>query len=239
MVKIIFSSTNYGPMWMPVVNSWLMATNYASRHLKEGKLGGIAITDRMYTHSAENALVKDFLAMEDATHLFMTESDMILPTDSLIKLIELDKDIASGIYFLRNGNGQSCLYKKTWVSKLNPYPHSPVTLFPEDKPFRIDCPGVGCVLIKRKVLEGLKPPCFDLKEYNYGSDMYFYTNVKNAGFEVWAHPGVLCSQIDYVVWSIEDYHERLKLDPNFVKSGYIIGDSSFYDGKVGIQPEVV
>ncbi len=232
--NVSFASTNYGPLWRPVVDSWLRVVAHTSRHFAvsmSGKLGGIGITDRSYTHSAQNALVKDFLDIQDATHLFMTESDMILPDDCIVRLLDLDKDMASGLYFLRHGNGQPCLYKKTLVHRSNEYLHSPVSIFPTDRPFRIDCAGVGCVLIKRKVFEAVKFPWFDLKEANYGSDMYFYTKTKKAGMELWVDPRVSCCQIDYTIWNMADYQNRLQNDPEFAKNGFIIGSSDLYDGK--------
>lgn len=224
-VNVAWGLTGYGPMWAPAYSSHMRAMGYASRYFTVnhvGKVGGAGCTDRMYTSSAENTLVRDMLENQEFTHLFMCEQDMILPAHTIPTLLELDKDIVSGVYFLRNGNGQACLYKKVLTPGDNKYPHSPVSIFPETAPFRVDCPGLGCVLIKRHVFETLKSPWFDLKEHGYGSDMYFYTHVREAGFEVWAHPGVLADQIDYKIWSIEDYHERLKTDPGFAASGFII-----------------
>lgn len=224
--KVAFGCTAYGPIWAPAVSSWLAMLAYTSRQLEVqciGQIAGAGCTDRTYTHSAENALVKDFISIDDATHIFMTEMDMILPKETILNLLALDKDIACGVYFLRNGNGQACLYKKTVTPADNPYPHTPVSLFPLDKPFQIDCAGLGCVLIKRDVFGKIKQPYFDLKEYTYGSDMYFYTNVKEAGIEVWADPKTMCWQIDYTVVGPEDYHKRMVEDPNFAKTGFIIG----------------
>lgn len=233
-VNIVFASTGYGPLWRPAVESWLRVVAYTERHLKEGligKISGLGITDRTYTHSAQNTIVKNFLDLSDSTHLFMTEMDMILPDDVIIKLLALDKDVASALYFLRHGDGQPCLYKKTLVHRNNEFLHSPVSLFPTGEPFRIDCPGVGCVLFKRKVFERVEFPWFDLAEAKYGSDMYFFTKVKKAGLEVWVDPRTVCCQIDYVVWNLDDYYERLKKDPEFGKNGFIIGTPDFYDPK--------
>src|SRR2546427_7576184 len=224
--NIAFGSTGYGPLWAPAVSSWLAMLAYTARQLEVrfiGQIAGAGVTDRTYTHSAENKLVEDFISIPDATHLFLTEMDMILPKETILTLLEVDKPVVSGIYFLPNGNGQPCLYQKTVTPADNPYPHTPVSIFPTDAPFRVDCPGLGCVLIKREVFGKIAMPYFDLKEYKYGSDMYFYTNAKTAGIEVWAHPKVLCWQIDYTVVGPEDYYRKLKDDPNFGKQGFIIG----------------
>lgn len=228
MINIAFTSTGYGPMWSPVVASWLRAIAVGSRHFtvtQLGKVGAAGITDRTYTHQAENGLVQDFLADPTLTHIFMTEMDMILPPDVLPKLLSLDKPIASGIYFLRNGHGQPCLFQKVMTSRENPYVFSPVSAFPLTEPFRVDHTGLGCVLLKREVFEHPKMdfPWFDLSATKYGSDMYFFTKVKDAGIECYAHPEVMCGQIDYKEESFADYEKRIREDPNFLKGGVVLG----------------
>lgn len=241
-VNIAFTSTGYGPLWAPCVASWLRTVAYTARYFQiehVGKIGGAGVTDRMYTMTAQNCLVKETLANPDFTHLFMTEQDMVLPHDCIVKLLALDKDIASGVYFLRSGDqiarGQPCLYKKatmveaTRQHKKDPtYMHTPLSLFQEDKPFRVDCAGLGCVLFKREVFERLPYPWFDLKagtdeKIGYGSDMYFYTHARKHGLELWVDPTVQCQQIDYYVVDISDYHWQLENNPGFASRGFIIG----------------
>ena len=241
--NILFAATNYGPLWAPAMESWLAAVGYANRHFPvesaplipglNPRRGGIvanAISDRMYTMSAENALVANALQADPIiSHIFLTECDMVLPHDVIPKLLEVEKPVVSGVYFLRNGNGQPCLYVKGFVNKEMPYSHQPVAIFPEDAPFALDpkghggCVGLGCVLIRREVFEAVPYPWFDLKEGNYGSDMYFWTKVRDAGIDVWVHPGVACGQIDYTMMTIEDYHRRIQEDPKYASSGFIIG----------------
>jgi len=232
-IKIVWAMPNYGPIYTPVYTSHMAAIASAASRMRVehlGKMGAVDATDRMYTHSSENNVVQNFLDIKDATHLFLTESDMILPSDTLIRLLAHDKDLCSGVYFLRGGDGQPCLYKKTITPRDNPWVHSPVTIFPTQELFQADCPGVGCILIKRKVFETLKFPWFDLKEGMYGSDMYFYTNVRDAGFRVWCDPAVMCDQIDYQIVGYKDYVERMKKDPKFGSNGYIIPPASIANG---------
>lgn len=241
--NIAFSSTAYGPLWAPAVSSWLRVVGYTARQFAietVGKIGGAGVTDRTYTMTAENSLVKEMLSNPEFTHIFMTEMDMILPHDTIIKLLALDVDIASGLYFLRSGiqagRGQPCLYMKASAveatrsarKEINPYYHAPVTLFNTNEPFKVDCAGLGCLLVKREVFEKLEYPWFDLKagtdiKIGYGSDMYFYHHAKNAGFNLWVDPSIQCKQIDYYETDIEDYKWQLENNPAFAKAGFIIG----------------
>lgn len=218
--KVAWALINYGPIYSPVYTSHLSAAAHAAR-----ELGAIISTDRMYTSSAENAVAEALLA-SDCTHVFMCESDMLLPTTALTELLQLDTDIASGLYFLRNGDGQPCLYKRmvTPAGTAKSYAMSPLSVFPTETPFKLNgCPGLGCVLIKRSVFERVPSPWFDLKEKGYGSDLYFYTKCRDVGVEVWVDPRVRCGQIDYKIWDFHDYEERLKNDPSFPVSGSILG----------------
>lgn len=237
--NVVFGVAGYGPAWPPAVDSWLRCVIMASRELTVtymGKIGGTGITDRCYTSSAENRLAEGFLNIPEATHLFFTEIDMILPETAILDLLAVDKPIVSGVYFLRKSWGQPCLYKQVVQiarrrNDTRLYSHSPVSIFPQDKPFKLGdanssgVPGFGCVLFKREVFEKMSPPWFDLKEGTYGSDMFFYANAHDAGYDVWVHPGVRCLQIDYYVTGIDDYYDRLQNDPGFAASGYIIGSA--------------
>jgi hypothetical protein len=232
-VSIAFASTGYGPVWPPAVSSWLRAVGYGARYFNVehiGKIGGAGVTDRQYTHMAENALVSDFLASAN-THLFLTEADMILPHDVLPLLYETSetgKDMVSGVYFLRANKpeerGQPCLFKRPEMTNpSDPWGQVPVTVFPMDRPFRVDCAGVGCVLIKRHVLETVTYPWFDLSAQKYGSDMFFYAKAREAGFMLWADPRVQAQQIDYYITDVEDYRARLEREPEFTSRGFLAG----------------
>src|SRR5690348_1409483 len=152
-INVAFASTGYGPLWAPAVSSWLRVIGFTARHFAiehVGRIGGAGVTDRMYTHAAENRLVRDMIKGEPpSTHLFLTEADMILPHDAIVKLVALDKDIASGVYFLRaneqEASGQPCLYKRPWLSEAEKkerehaeFLHTPVRIFPTDAPFQVD-----------------------------------------------------------------------------------------------------
>ena len=230
-VRIGFSSTAYGPLWRPAMETWLRVVAYTQRHLMRKNLGelvAVGITDRLYTHSAENRLVQDFLACDPPlTHFFHTEMDMLLQDDCIVKLLALDRPIASGVYFLRNGNGQPCLYRRAISMGKNSYGMTPVTLYPQDKPFLLKgCPGLGCVLFQRAVFEQMPFPWFDLKEGHYGSDLYFFTNALKDGIETWVDPTVKCGQIEYKVWEHADYINRLETDPTFGNAGFIMAEPS-------------
>ncbi len=235
-VKLAFAMPCYGPIYPQVYANHLAVISYTSRFLDIHKIGSIPLigtTDRMYLHTACNTTVREFLA-SDCTHIFWTESDMLMPMYAVVKLLEYNKPICSGVYFLRNGGGQPCLYLKGGMSVQSGVTAGvPVAVFPEDSFFKVHCPGMGCVLIAREVFEKVEPPWFDLREgwtkedkkekiFGYGQDIYFYSKVATAGFDVWVDSGIHCAQVFEDVVTIDDYRKRV-LSPTFKANGAIIG----------------
>jgi len=223
---VVWAIPNYGAIWAPAYQTHMAAIAKASRLMTVthmGSVAGVGATDRMALDVAENVLCEQFLTIEKATHIFMTELDMLLPEDTIERLLAVDKDIVSGIYFLREGHGQPCLYKKMLGAPENPYAKTPLTIFPLTEPWQLNgCPGVGCVLIKREVFAKMEKPWWHIDPGHHGSDMYFYTRAVDAGCEVWVEPRVRCGQIEYVNWSFDHYWARLQHDPEFPKHGGII-----------------
>lgn len=225
----------YGPIYPQVYENHIAVASYASRYLTTHKLGSVPIvgsTDRMYLHTACNTVVRELLKT-DCTHIFWTESDMLMPFWTIPALLAHDKDIVSGIYFLRNGEGQPCLYTKGEKSvKTGVHSAHPVSIFPEDSMFKAHCPGMGCVLMKREVFEQIDAPWFDLKEgfskengkiYGYGQDIFFYSKVADAGLDVWVDSSIHCGQVQDYTISIHEYKKKIS-DPEFKPNGMIIGE---------------
>jgi hypothetical protein len=215
-INIVVCITTYMTAWTPAVESWIRACIAGDRYLREhggGKISGVGLTQRTYVHASDNQLAADFLTDPTATHMLHLESDMIIPDWTIEKLLEVQQPIVSGTYFLRNGRGAPCLYKRAVsLKKGNPYAQSPITLFPQDRPFELKggCAGLGCLLIAREVFEQIERPWFQLKD-------------GEAGFSLWVQPAVMCGQIDYTVVGVEDYQRRLAEDPGFAASGFIVG----------------
>lgn len=99
-----------------------------------------------YCHARNSACMA---ALEfGASHLFFMDSDVIVPPDTVLRLLSHDKDVVSGVYCRRSPphgvpvairNGQ-------WLTQFRQNALEPV-----------DYVGAGCLLIKRCVLEQMKP----------------------------------------------------------------------------------
>lgn len=218
-VKMAWAMPMYGPISPMVYQNHLAAAAFASRYFhlnKKGSMPIIGSTDKMSLSTASNKIIYDFL-QSDCTHLFWTECDMQFPFYTLPALLSHDQPIVSGLYFLRNGSGQPCLYMKGPRSVYHGI-HSllPIEVFPEDTTFRVHCCGFGCVLFKREVFEAIPAPWCEIKEVlpwekktGYGQDVYFYSKAADAGYDVLVDASIHCQQIEEGRINIHAYRQKM------------------------------
>jgi hypothetical protein len=134
--------------------------------------------------------------------VFFLDDDVIPPADALLRLLTHGKDVASGLYYRRQEpicpvamklDGQG---KAQWVTSWNP----PACLL------EVDLVGSGCLLIHRRVLDGMTSPWF---EWEIGKpepavprgrgamseDFAFCMNAKAAGFKVHLDTSIRCEHV--------------------------------------------
>jgi 2-polyprenyl-3-methyl-5-hydroxy-6-metoxy-1,4-benzoquinol methylase len=163
---------------------------------------------------ARNDLVKDALR-DKCDYILFIDSDIIMPKGSIEKLIDMDVDIASGLYF----------------AKAKPYlPVARVILdgkhfFLEDFEYNkiIDVQGVGMglCLIKASVFDKIKYPYFKFdwienggETYSVAEDLYFCDQAVKAGYTVKLNTGVVLQHEGAPVGPqhFNIYKEQLALD---------------------------
>lgn len=100
---------------------------------------------------------RELFLNSDCDYMLVIESDIIPPADTLVKLMELDADCAYGVYVFRKSPVVN-IYEKYYPGAKNQ--GSSLSLQPEKlrravEARRLECTGggLGCVLIKRHVLE--------------------------------------------------------------------------------------
>lgn len=145
-----------------------------------------------------NEICKAALDM-NCEYLLFLDADMTFPKDLVVKLVEADKDIVSGIYF----------------KKKAPYPAVPSNFRDDDslgqalKPIekyekglvKADVVGGGCLLIRRNVLEAMEHPWFEYEidqrtnERAVTEDIGFCRKAKKCGFDIWVDTRLVCGHI--------------------------------------------
>lgn len=164
--------------------------------------------------------------------LFFMDSDVAIPSGTLMRLLSWNLPIVSGIVFLstpvrpipsifrydelKNGRHRykSLInaefdYLAKHITKENQ--KESALILPTEREDLLECDGVGtaCLLIHRSVFEAIKKPYFKTTySTTAGEDFYFSRKVKQAGFKIYADPGVLCGHRpkgllghrDFLIW---------------------------------------
>jgi len=152
---------------------------------------------------AYNTLRVKFLE-GDYSHLMVIEQDIIAPNDTIERLLQHDKDVCSGLYYLADtpcvmvgglrdvppGKEREFRFEK----KVYFYDFIDEKILKTKKLVQVFCCGLGCVLIKREVLEKVefrikKNPGGEWKGHN---DMFFYFDLRARNIKVFLDPTIKC-----------------------------------------------
>lgn len=145
--------------------------------------------------------------------IFFLDSDVILPRDSLLRLISHQKPIMSGVYHRRSPpEGVPVMLKmapgpdgKPMMQWLNGYPPNQI--------IEVDLVGTGCLLIHRSVLERVPPQrptegklwfdwrvdCKGIKPEHecLSEDFTFCLAAKRCGYQILVDTGVIGRHVGY------------------------------------------
>lgn len=138
-------------------------------------------------------------------YLFSVDSDIVLPSDCLRKMIEHDKDIITGVYIQRIPNTHTI--EVYGVTPTGGMAHIPYEEIEGAGLVEVAGCGFGCVLVKRDVLVGIEYPHFvyqsaiDHKD-TVSEDVYFCMKARDNGFRVWVDASILCDHLGSTVFKV-------------------------------------
>lgn len=141
-------------------------------------------------------LIASWIQKGDYEYLFSVDSDIVLPKDTLTKMIAHDKDIVSGVYIQRKANREIPeIYR--WKDS-----HLTNVTLDELKPHglqKIDACGFGCVLIKAHVIKTMPYPHFvyemDHMTAAPSEDVYFAMKAAHYNFSLYVDSTIMCGHI--------------------------------------------
>lgn len=182
-----------------------LAADIDDRGLLDSRRKVAAITEKL------NEIRAAFLK-SDADLLWIVDADNEVPSYALHKLMSLDVDIASGCYPMHSDCNSVC------GGYMTPQPHikmgSTTPAWIRDKILGLDgrkvAGGNGCLLVKRRVFEpvaeGAVPLVFRYFPGNRSSDIQFFLDAQEAGFQAAVHGGVMCGHLPE--WSLDDISKK-------------------------------
>jgi len=197
-VQAVFALEWGGPLsWLFQRDNPLTEADYDDERVR-----GVLNHVHQYKRGRETFLQGRYDAM------LVIESDIIPPPDTLTRLAALDADVAYGAYIFRRSQTIN-LYEHYGEGARNP--GEPLTYRPgawekaqREGVTRVAGAGLGCVLIKRHVLEAIDFRTLSAEmSPRVHCDSWFTADVYSAGFSQWADTRVICGHKDVdgtVLW---------------------------------------
>lgn len=150
-------------------------------------------------------LIVNYVLNNGYDYLFSVDSDIVMPSDTLEKMLGHDKDMVTGLYIQRiEGTHTVEVYMPNKTGGLT---HIPYNLLKDKGLVEVAGCGFGCVLVKRRVFEGLEYPHFLYRsaldhKNTFSEDVYFCRQATNAGFTIWADTTILCDHVGQTVFRV-------------------------------------
>jgi FkbM family methyltransferase len=131
-------------------------------------------------------------------YLFCVDSDIVLPKDTLVKMLAADKDIISGLYIQRKPDQHTLeIYRDNSYGGVSNISYNEL----RDKGVvEVAACGMGCCLINSQVLITMSYPHFVYKSAlnhadTFSEDIYFCLQARRLGFKVWADTSIHCDHL--------------------------------------------
>lgn len=153
--------------------------------------GSVDIVSESLVYDARDKIAMDALANK-VDWVMWLDSDIIYPSNIIRKLMSHNKDMVTGLYYKRTPPYTPCIYKLE-DDKLKPYLD-----YPENKLFKVEAAGFGCMLMKASVIKAVHDKfggCFFPVNGVGGEDLSFIRRAKDIGIEVWCDSSIECGHI--------------------------------------------
>jgi endogenous inhibitor of DNA gyrase (YacG/DUF329 family) len=156
-----------------------------------GVLAGLHFTDGLIYDEARNTIVEEILSSRARpTHVLWIDSDMVLPANTLARLLAADREIVSGLYHSTRGTFQPAVFT------LDPFAGLDADLAGM---MRVDGFGLGCALVRTSVYEDMATVFGDRRWHvlspGVGEDVYFFRRCKQMGLEAWLDASLRCGHV--------------------------------------------
>lgn len=143
---------------------------------------------------------------EGYTHILWLDSDVIVPRDALVKMLNVKAPIVSGVVFRRVAPYTPTVYMRqpngTYREFLN---------IPDGGIIHIDACGFGCVLTETEALIHMYEQYGRLfAPEELGEDLQFCKRARDAGMDIRVDASIRCGHLGQIV--IEDKHFKTARD---------------------------
>jgi glycosyltransferase involved in cell wall biosynthesis len=150
-------------------------------------------------------LIADWVVKGTYEYLFAVDYDIAFPSDTLVRLLNHDKDIVSGLYRQRIPDRQILeIFEK---NDRGGFTHIPYENLRNAGLIEVGACGFGCVLIKKKVMVDIGYPQFQYRSAlnhndTFSEDLDFCRKATLKGFKIYADTDLLCEHIGSYVFKV-------------------------------------
>lgn len=173
---------------------------------KKGHECVIAMELGSLVYDSRNKLAKRAVEM-GADYTMWFDSDMIFEPDTMLKLLEHNLPIVSGLYFRRSPPYSPVAFDELDMEKMKwsdcEVPESLRT---------VGGVGFGCVLIKTEVLLDVALNFHTWFEpmKGFGEDLAFCWRARQCGYDIFLDPSVRCGHVGHMIITEEFYRAHQK-----------------------------
>ena len=157
---------------------------------------GINAIKGKYFDSAKDRVVysrnilRKYCLENDYDYLLSLEQDVVPPKDAIERLLKHNKEITSALYFYL-GDDKKTLMPMIWVHYEDEHAKRlMIDETPDNELVEVITSGLGCVLIKRNVLEKIE--FRHVKDEEPWDDLWFCEDAREKGFKVYVDTGIRC-----------------------------------------------
>lgn len=163
-------------------------------------------TGSVIEEARDNAVNELFAG--DYTHLMFIDDDILFPKDGIKKLVEMDTDIAAGLYVTKTTKPHLVAWDNFTV-KDDKLTAEEITLT-QDRYQQVAGVGMGFTLIKREVFENVfkkNHTCF-FPKYSAGEDITFCYLAGELGYKIILDKEIELFHLGIYGYSLRDYYRR-------------------------------
>ena len=147
--------------------------------------------------TASRNLLRDYMLKNNYDYYFSMDQDTIPPGNVIERLMKHDKDIVSGVYFnFHMVNGKPIEMPMVFVDyddETEMMKYVEMRQLAKPQLMNVSAFGMGCVLIKRQVMEKI-PFRYDEKKGGF-EDVFFCYDARKLGFGLYVDTNVRCDHI--------------------------------------------
>jgi hypothetical protein len=133
------------------------------------------------------------------THILFVDYDVLPQPNTLRDLVAHDKDIVCGTYpAVQKGIMKWCVSNNRHAKSFGLMDIADLP----DELFKAEIGSNGMMLVKMEVFDKIEWPYwrtqYEKDGSKLGADVYFFDKVRDAGFDVWVDPKLLCSHFKMI-----------------------------------------